>query len=143
VTDVYVYYFLRAGGKVPSQRRATLETIKEMGEPVMESQLVVDHTEVDSNGFLMGGADSQSQPMGEHWCQIRSLERRAASRDSEAQDLSESTDGSRKYLLSLESRELRNQAQKLRKHYAELTARAESAGIDAQGEVQLEGTAWT
>lgn len=117
MTDVYVYYFLRAGGKSLSQRRATLEAIKERGEPVMESQLVVDHTEVDSNGFLMGGVDDPSHPMDDYWSQITSLERRAASRDSEAQDLSESTDGSRKYMLRLESRELRNQAQKLRKHH--------------------------
>jgi hypothetical protein len=141
MTDVYVYYFMRAGGKILSKRRATLATIKEEGEAVMESQLVVDHTEVDSNGFLMGGADNQSQPMDEHWSQIRSLERRAASRDSEAQGLSESTDGSHKYSLRLESRELRNQARKLRKLHGELSATAESASIDTQGLVQLEGTA--
>ena len=139
MTDVYVYYFMRAGAKILSKRRATLATIKEMGEPVMESQLVVDHTEVDSNGFLMDGVDNQ--PMDEHWSQIRSLERRAASRESEAQGLSESTDGSRKYNLGLECRELRNQARKLKKLHGELTAAAESASVDTPGWGQLEGTA--
>jgi hypothetical protein len=141
MTDVYVYYFLRAGSKILSKRRATLETITEMGEPVMESQLVVDHTEVNSNGFLMDGVDNQSQPADEHWSQIRSLERRAASRDSEAQNLSESTDGSRQYMLRLESRELRNQAQKMKKLHGELSAAAESSSIDTQGWVPLEVTA--
>jgi hypothetical protein len=140
MSDVYVYYFMRPG-KVSSKRRATLETIKEIGEPVMESQLVVDHTEVDSNGFLIGWVDNQSQPLDEHWSQIRSLEKRAASRDSEAQDLSESTDGSRKYNLRLESRELRHQAQQLEKHDAELSATVERASIDTQHLGQLEGTA--
>jgi hypothetical protein len=32
-----------------SKRRASLETIKDKGEAVMESQTVVDHTEVDSS----------------------------------------------------------------------------------------------
>lgn len=102
----------------------------------MESQLVVDHTEVDGNGFLMGGVDSRSQPMDEQWSQIRSLEKRAASCDSEAQDLSEGTDGRRIYMLRLESRELRNQAQRLKKQRAELCATAESANIDMQDLVQ-------
>jgi hypothetical protein len=140
MTDVYVYYFVRAGGKVLSKRRASLETIKELGEPVMESQLVVDHTEVDSNGFLIGWVDNQSQPLDEHWSQIRSLEKRAASRDSEAQDLRENCDGSREYNLRLESRELRHQAQQLKKHHAELCATAERANIDSQELGQLEGT---
>jgi hypothetical protein len=45
MTDVYVYYFTAGpGGKDISSKRATLETIKGKGEPVMESQIVVDHT---------------------------------------------------------------------------------------------------
>jgi hypothetical protein len=124
MTDLYVYYFLRSrettGQMSRSRRRATLETIKNMGEPVMESQIVVDHTEVDDNGFLIDGVDDELHPMEERWAQIRSLERRAHSRDCEAQQLSESTDGSRKYMLSLESRELRNQAKTLRKLRSDL-----------------------
>jgi len=126
MTDVYVYYFMRhrgpGGEKFLSQRRATLEAIKGMGEPVMESQIVVDYTEVDGNGFLIGGVGSQSHPTDELWAQIRSLERRAISRDSEALKLNESTEGERKYMLSLESRELRGQAQRLKKQRTDLMA---------------------
>ena len=125
MTDVYVYYFMRrgpAGENILSKRPATLKTINGLGEAVMESQIVVDHTEVDGNGFLIGGADNESHPINELWAQIRSLERRANSRDSEALKLNESTEGGRKYMLSLESRELRKQAQKLQKRRADLMA---------------------
>jgi hypothetical protein len=136
MTDVYVYYFLRshgpAGEKSLSKRRATLATIKDMGEPVMESQIVVDHTEVDGNGFLIGGVDNESHPEEESWAQIRSLERRAHSRDCEARQLAEGTDGARKYMLSLESRELRSQAKKLRNHRAEALVGELGERIDAQ-----------
>jgi hypothetical protein len=71
MTDVYVYYFMRCRGQpddnIPSNRRATLETIKGKGEAVMESQIVVDHTEVDANGFLIGGVGNESHPMDELW----------------------------------------------------------------------------
>jgi hypothetical protein len=123
MTDVYVYYFIRcreqAGANILSNRRATLETIKGKGEAVMESQIVVDHTEVDGNGFLIGGVDNESHPMDELWAQIRSLERRANSRDSEALTLSANDEGARIYSLRLESRELRNQAQRLKKQRAD------------------------
>src|SRR6202171_2546201 len=127
MTDVYVYYFMRcrggpAGENILSKRRATLETIKGRGEAVMESQIVVDHTEVDGNGFLIWGIYNESHPMDELWPQIRSLERRANSRDREALTLNESDEGARIYLLRLESRELRNQAQTLRKHRADSMA---------------------
>jgi hypothetical protein len=119
MTDVYVYYFTRcrapAGENILSNRRATLEAIKGMGEAVMESQIVVDHREVDGDGFLIGGLGNESNPMDELWAQIRSLEPRANSRDSEALKLDESTEGERIYMLSLESRELRAQAQRLKK----------------------------
>src|SRR6202011_1370749 len=74
VTDMYVYYFMHrpAGEEILSERRATLEAIKGNGEAVMESQIVVDHTEVDGNGFLIGGIDTESHPMDELWPQIRS-----------------------------------------------------------------------
>ena len=137
MTDVYVYHFLRshgpAGEKSRSKRRATLATIEPMGgEAVMESQIVVDHTEVDGNGFLIGGVDKEWHPGDESWAQIRSLERRAHSRDCEALLLNEGTDGARKYMLSLESRELRSQAKKLRNHRAEVLAGDLGDRIDAQ-----------
>jgi hypothetical protein len=127
MTDVYVYYFMRydgpTGENILSKRRATLETIKSRGgEAVMESQIVVDHTEVDGNGFLIGGVGNALHPMDELWAQIRSLERRANSRDSEALTLNESGEGQRIYLLHLESRELRNQAQRLKKQRADSLA---------------------
>jgi hypothetical protein len=126
MTDKYVYYFLRSCGRgeqrALSTRRATLEAIKGMGEPVMESQRVVDHTEVDDHGFLIGGLSAGAGEVDELLSEIRSLERRAKSRDAEAQDLDESTAGVRKYMLSLESRELRVQAAKLQKQRTELMA---------------------
>jgi hypothetical protein len=140
MSDVYVYHFMRrgpAGEKILSKRRATLETIKGKGEAVMESQIVVDHTEVDGNGFLIGGIDYESHPMDESWAEIRSLERRANSRDSEALTLNESSEGARIYLLRLESRELRNQAHKLRKQRAGSMTGELGNWIDSRGPVQF------
>ena len=145
VTDMYVYYFMRSRGsvgeKLPSQRRATLERINATGgEAVMESQIVVDHTEVDGNGFLIGGAGNESHPMDELWAQIRSLERRAHSRDSEALTLDPSAEGQRIYMLRLESRELRNLAQKLKKQRADSMADEFSNRGGAQTFLPLEGS---
>ena len=140
MSDVYVYHFMRrgpAGENVLSKRRATLETIKGKGEAVMESQIVVDHTEVDGNGFLIGGIDNESHPLDESWAEIRSLERRANSRDSEALTLNESSEGARIYLLRLESRELRNQAHKLRKQRAGSMTGELGNWIDSRGPVQF------
>jgi len=115
--DVYVYYFVHigpVGERLLSKRRATLERIKVEGEPVMESQFVVDHSEVDDNGFVIGHASANSHPMDELWSQIRSLDRRAQSRDNDALQLDERSEAAAKYMLSLESKELRKQAQALR-----------------------------
>jgi len=141
MTDVYVYHFMRrgpAGENILSKRRATLGTIKGKGEAVMESQIVVDHTEVDGNGFLIDGIDNES-PMDELWAEIRSLERRANSRDSEALTLNERGEGARIYLLRVESRELRNQAQRLRKQRADSIAGERGNWIDSQVLVQFGG----
>jgi hypothetical protein len=136
MTDLYVYYFMRsrgpAGENILSKRRATLEAISGMGEAVMESQLVVDHTEVDDNGFLVSGVGSESHSADELWAQIRSLERRANSRDSEALTLSESAEGARIYLLRLESRELRKQARSLKRRRADSIADELAYRIDTQ-----------
>jgi hypothetical protein len=122
MTDMYVYHFMRcrgsAGDEILSKRRATLETIKGKGEAVMESQIVVDHREVDDNGFVIGGISDESRPIDGLWTQIRSLELRAKSRDGDALQLSEATEGAAKYMLRLESRELRNQAKRLRNQLA-------------------------
>lgn len=108
--------------------RATLETIKHIGEPVMDSQIVVDPTELDSSGFLVGRSVGGSHPNDELWGEIRSLNLRAASRDREAQQLDENTQGSHKYLLSIESRELRNQAIRLQKQRADMRAASPPTG---------------
>jgi hypothetical protein len=142
MADVYVYYFMRCGPhgeNVLSKRRATLQTIAGRGEAVMESQIVVDHTEVDGDGFLIGGIGNESHPMDELWAQIRSLERRADSRDSEALKLDESLEGDHKYMLRLESRELRRESQRLRKQRADATAGELGNQIDTQAFAQFGG----
>ena len=112
MTDVSVYYFVRHGGpagkELLSERRATLATIKGRGEAVMQSQRIVDHTEVDGNGFLIGGAGDESRP--ELWSRIRSLEARAKSRDREALKIVGGAESDRRQMLHRESLELRNQA---------------------------------
>ena len=116
MTDVSVYYFVRHGGpggkELLSERRATLETIKDRGKAVMQSQRVVDHTEVDGNGFLIGGAGDESHP--ELWSQIRSLEARAKSRDRDALKIIEGADSGRRQVLQGESLALRNQVRILK-----------------------------
>lgn len=119
IVDVSVYYFLRRGGPAlgesRSKRRATLESIAGKGEPVMESKLIVDHTEIDANGFLTGRASDDAHPLHDLWAQTRSLESRATSRDLEALELDGHEDAERKGRLLAESRELRDQAEGLRK----------------------------
>jgi hypothetical protein len=115
MSDVYIYYFIGPQGpngrNSLSARPATLEAIKGRGEPVMESQIVVDHTQLDAYGFLAAAAGSDSYAINDIVAQISSLEVRAASRDNEAIG---TTDDAEKYMLSLESRELRKQARNLR-----------------------------
>ena len=118
MTDVSVYYFMRRSGpdgkELLSQRRATLDTIKDRGEAVMQSRRIVDHTEVDRNGFLIGGASDESHSLEELWPQIRSLELRAKSRDDEVLKITDGTASDRKQMLQWESLELRNQARILK-----------------------------
>ena len=120
MTDMYVYYFMSprgpAGVETLSKRRATLDAIKGKGEAAMESQLVVDHREVDDSGFVIDG--TTSHPTDERWSQITSLELRANSRDTDARGLDELSQGASKYMLQLESRELRHQAKKLQDQLA-------------------------
>jgi hypothetical protein len=126
MTDVYVYNF-NAGNEPASQRSspmrfATLAAIKNIGTPILESQLVVDHSELGDDGFLLRFGDGLNQ-IDDLWTQIRSLNLRATSRDTEALSLIEGGDGPRRYLLSLESRELRREAQRLSQTRMELVAR--------------------
>jgi hypothetical protein len=126
MTDMYVYYFMRprgpGGAATLSKRRATLDAIKGRGDAVMESQTVVDHREVDDNGFVIRGTSNESHPTDERWSLIRSLELRANSRDTDAQILDERSAGACKYMLQLESRELRHQANRLKKQLADAMA---------------------
>jgi hypothetical protein len=133
MSDVYLYYFIVSndpdGDNLLSMRPATLEAIKGRGEPLMESQIVVDHTELDAEGFLVAAVGSDSHEIDDIAAQIWSLEVRAASRDSEA---IASADGVEQYMLSLESRELRKQAAILRRQRSELVAAEVGSGTDAR-----------
>jgi hypothetical protein len=118
MADVYVYRFKGWDGPTESDvrsRRATLETIKEIGDPIMESQIVVDEGELDAHGFFCGSVANDSNPEEDLTDEITSLYLRAAARDSEALNLDEATSGAQKYMLQLESRELRKQAQVLQR----------------------------
>ena len=130
MTDAYIYYFMARDGVtgelIRSHRRATLAAIKRIGEPVMESQIVADITEIDAEGFAIDDAADGSPPPGEVTSEIRSLQLRADSRDNKALALNEITDGEDKYMLQLESRELRSQAQRL--HNARGASGAASPG---------------
>ena len=117
MTDAYVYFFMMSNGSNGesrvSPRPATLEAIRGKGRAIMDSQMVVDRTELDGEGFLVSAVGIGSFAVNELTAEIRSVELRAASRDREALTLNDSTEGQDKYMLSLESRELRKQGRKL------------------------------
>jgi hypothetical protein len=128
MTDMYVYYFRGLPGSTAentvSRRPATLDSISGLGEPIMESQLVVDHTELDDDGFLRVRTGIGICAVNESTAQIVSLELRARSRDREASQLDDSANGQDKYMLSLESRELRKQARSLSAQATGVSARS-------------------
>jgi hypothetical protein len=132
MTDVYIYRFTCRDGPpdedVRSRRRATLEAIKDIGDPIMESQIVVDDAELDANGFFCGSVANDSHPTAEVTNEIKSLNLRAASRDAEALNLDEAAGGADKYMLQLESRELRKQAEKLKRQYEFAAAESNNHG---------------
>jgi hypothetical protein len=136
MADVYVYRFTGWDGLTQpdiKRRRATLEKIREIGDPIMESQIVVDDAELDSDGFFCGSVANDPDPTEDLANEISSLNRRAEARDCEALKLDEASGGAHKYMLQLESRELRKQAQKLQRQQkqqrqSELTA-AESGDL--------------
>ncbi|HEY2779139.1 MAG TPA: hypothetical protein VGI90_00075 [Steroidobacteraceae bacterium] len=114
MADICVYYFSvrdRMTGKIVcTKRRATLEAIRFKGEPVMESQLVVDTSELDEGGFLVR-SDVASHG-DELWGEIRSLRLRAGSRQEQLQ-LEEEVKEDRRALLRAEITELRRRADRL------------------------------
>jgi hypothetical protein len=129
--DAFVYYFLirdRSTGRlVSSKRRATLEAIESKGEPLLESKMAVDDSEVDAMGFLVrsiGGGD----PIDQLWGEIRSLRLRADSREREAKRLDDGADRERKLILCEESQELRNRADRLQQL---IQSRSEHASVQA------------
>jgi hypothetical protein len=138
MSDVYVYLFRTSnrpnGKKMLSTRPATLGAIKDRGEAVMESQIVVDHTELDGDGFLVETFGNDSAAIEHITAQIRSLEVRATSRDNEALA---SADGIEQYMLSLESRELRKQARDLKRQRTEIIARELGDRTDKTNSVQF------
>jgi hypothetical protein len=145
MTDVYLYRFTWCDGATGETRisaqLATLEAIKGKGEPLMASQIVVDHTELDGNGFLPAGISNDSSAEDDLAAQIASLELRAMSRDSQAQSMNESTEGSDKYMLNLESRELRREARKLNSQRCDLIAGEPDGSNETHGFMQLPGHA--
>jgi hypothetical protein len=131
MADVYVYRFI--GWDAPTEPdvrrlRATLETIKEIGDPIMESQIVVDDGELDANGFFCASVANDSDPAEDLTDEINSLNLRAAARDGEALKLDEAAGGAQKYMLQLESRELRKQAQKLQRQQKQSEFAAAESG---------------
>ena len=130
MTDVYVYCFIdrdcHAETNGHARPRATLETIKEIGDPIMESQIVVDDAELDSRGFFVGSVANDSRPSEDVGNEIRSLNLRAAARDSDALTVADDAAGAaHKYMLRLESRELRNQAKKLQRQCDDAAAQSD------------------
>jgi hypothetical protein len=145
MTDVYLYHFTWCDGATGenrvSVRRGTLEAIKGKGEPLMASQIVVDHTELDGDGFLRAGIGNESSEVNDLTAQIASLELRATSRDSQAQSMNDDTEGRDKYMLSLESRELRREVRTLKSQRCELIADEADDSNGTQAFTQLTGHA--
>jgi hypothetical protein len=144
MSDTYVYYFIRSedasGENTLSEWPATLDAIKGKGEAIMESQIVVDDTELDGNGYFIARVGYDSYAVNDLSAQIWSLEVRAASRNIEALKLNDTTEGKEKYMLRLESRELRRQARILKGRRSEQLA-DEHGNISETGDsVDSEGS---
>jgi hypothetical protein len=144
MSDTYVYYFMRsedaAGKNALSKWPATLDAIKGKGEAIMESQIVVDDTELDGSGCFIARVGYDSYAVNDLSAQIWSVEVRAASRDIEALKLNASTEGKEKYLLSIESRELRRQARTLKSRRSELLANEHGNPSDTGDSVHCGGS---
>jgi hypothetical protein len=104
----------------------------------METQIVVDQSELDADGFLLRFGIS-THAIDNLWSEIRSLGLRAESRDTEALKLNESTEGQRKYMLQLESRELRGQARRLKAERIELLSEKFQHDAKTEGLAPFEG----
>jgi hypothetical protein len=132
MSDVYVYNFYPfvVGGERQSRSlcSATLTTIEAIGTPIMESQGVVDASQLTTEGYLVPPAGFGPHEITQLNAEIKSLEIRAEARDLLAHSLDAGADEATIYMLSLESRHLRRQAQKLTIQRSEKLA-AESGHI--------------
>ncbi len=132
MSDVYVYNFypFAAGGErhLRSLSYATLTAIETIGTPIMESQAVIDASQLSADGHLLPFVESGSLEFSRLSAEIRSLEIRAAARDRLANSMDAKADEAAIYMLSLESRHLRQQSHRLTVHRAEILA-AESGHI--------------
>jgi hypothetical protein len=115
VSDVHIFYFMvwdrATGGNVLFARPATLEAIMGRGEPVLESQIVVDHTDLDANGFLITGAGDDSPAFDDQTAQDGC--------DREMLESHRSAPGNADYLHDADSREPRTQSSPLKKQHAD------------------------
>jgi hypothetical protein len=130
--DAFVYQFLisdRSTGRlVSSKRRATLEAIKGKGEPILESEMAVDDSEVDAMGFLVRSV-GDGDPTDELWGEIRSLRLRADSREREAKRLADGSANERKLILCAEIQELRDRADRLQQLVQKRIERASGQAV--------------
>jgi hypothetical protein len=126
MSDVYVYkfYLFPVGGEWRSRSlfSATLTAIEKIGTPIMESQAVVDASQITEQGYLVPSAGFGSLEITELSAEINSLETRAAARDLLAHSMDARADEAAIYMLSLESRHLRQQAQRLTIQRSEILA---------------------
>jgi hypothetical protein len=142
MSDIYVYYFrpfIGGGLGARSTFAATLATIEKLGDPIMASQIVVDRSEVDGQGMLIPAVGFGSPEITKLSAKIKTLELRAASRDLQAQSMS-SDEGAAIYMLSLESRHLRQKADRFISERASLLA-SESGHISRTSSLFASGTA--
>jgi hypothetical protein len=132
MSDVYVYnfYLFAVGGEWRSRSlfSATLPAIEKIGTPIMESQAVVDASQITEEGYLVPSAGFGSLEITQLSAEIRSLEIRAAARDLLARSMDSGADEAAIYMLRLESRHLRKQAQRIAIQRSEILA-AESGHI--------------
>lgn len=125
--DVYVYDFypFAVGGErsLRAPFSATLKAIESIGTPIMESQLVVDASQVTVDGRLISSTAFCSVEITRLSAEIRSLELRAAARELLILSLNADRDGAAIDVLSMESSHLRLQAQGLVIHRSDTLAR--------------------
>jgi hypothetical protein len=126
VGDIYVYHFVPFAieGSVNSRSSfaATLATIEKLGSAIMDSQIVVDASQINADGFLIPALGFGSHELTTLSAKIKTLELRAAARDHQAQAMSPKSDDAAIYMLSLESRHLRQKARRLMIERADLLA---------------------